>query len=48
MREYNALDEKYNKKCDYYSDLESNPIKYYSFGKNKEKYEKIRKIEEEL
>lgn len=35
IREYNALDEKYTKKCDYFADLETNPIKYYSFGKNK-------------
>lgn len=45
VREYNALDERYTKKCEYFKDFDNNPIKYYSLTKNSEKYEKIRKIE---
>jgi hypothetical protein len=41
IRDYNAIGENYIKKSEYFSDIDSNPIKYYSFSKNQSKYQKI-------
>jgi hypothetical protein len=43
-RDYNALGEKYNKKSEYFSDIDKNPIKFYSFTKNQDKYQKVMKM----
>jgi hypothetical protein len=41
IEEYNEIVDKYQKKADYFKEIEKDPIKFYSIKKNNDKYLKL-------